>query len=102
MNEETNWFPETIKWGRYGDWLRNNVDWSLSRTRYWGTPLPIWRCDAGHLTCVGSLAELGALAGEDLSDLDPHRPFVDDVVLACQDALRRRGVWRAGAARHAR
>ncbi len=70
-NEQTTWFPETIKWGRYGDWLRNNVDWSLSRTRYWGTPLPIWRCDAGHLTCVGSLAELGALAGEDLSRARP-------------------------------
>ncbi len=82
-NEATNWFPETIKWGRYGDWLRNNVDWSLSRTRYWGTPLPIWRCADAHEVCVGSLAELGDLAGEDLLALDPHRPFVDDVVLRC-------------------
>ncbi len=82
-NEGTNWFPETIKWGRYGDWLRNNVDWALSRNRYWGTPLPIWRCDAGHLTCIGSLAELSELAGVDCSQLDPHRPFVDDVTFGC-------------------
>ncbi|MDP9317776.1 MAG: isoleucine--tRNA ligase, partial [Actinomycetota bacterium] len=82
-NERTGWHPETIKWGRYGDWLRNNVDWSLSRTRFWGTPLPIWRCEDGHLTCVGSLAELGGLAGADLSALDPHRPYVDDVVFPC-------------------
>ncbi|MCW2913667.1 MAG: isoleucyl-tRNA synthetase [Actinomycetia bacterium] len=84
-NEKTNWFPDTIKWGRFGDWLRNNVDWSLSRSRYWGTPLPLWICSAddSHVTCVGSLAELGALAGQDLSALDPHRPFVDDVTLSC-------------------
>jgi isoleucyl-tRNA synthetase len=91
-NEQTNWYPETIKWGRYGDWLHNNVDWSLSRSRYWGTPLPIWRCGEDHLTCVGSLTELGELAGEDLSNLDPHRPFVDDVVSscpACGDEARR-------------
>jgi isoleucyl-tRNA synthetase len=82
-NEKTNWQPETVKHGRYGDWLTNNVDWALSRNRYWGTPLPIWRCPDGHLTCVGSLAELGALAGTDLSGLDPHRPFIDEVTLRC-------------------
>ena len=82
-NNKTNWHPETIKTGRYGDWLNNNIDWALSRNRFWGTPLPIWRCEDKHEVCVDSLAELGALAGQELSNLDPHRPFVDDITFPC-------------------
>jgi isoleucyl-tRNA synthetase len=84
-NEKTDWHPETIKTGRYGDWLNNNIDWALSRNRYWGTPLPIWRCENKHEVCVDSLNELGALAGQELSNLDPHRPFVDDITFACSE-----------------
>ncbi|MFT4008918.1 MAG: isoleucine--tRNA ligase [Nocardioidaceae bacterium] len=82
-NEATNWYPDTIKHGRYGDWLDNNIDWALSRRRYWGTPLPIWRCEDDHQVCVGSLAELSELTGADQSGLDPHRPYVDAVTFAC-------------------
>ncbi|EST21649.1 isoleucine--tRNA ligase [Streptomyces niveus] len=82
-NEKTNWFPDSVKHGRYGDWLNNNVDWSLSRNRYWGTPLPIWTCEDGHLTCVGSRAELTELSGTDQSSLDLHRPFIDAVTFPC-------------------
>ncbi|WP_030486052.1 isoleucine--tRNA ligase [Nocardioides aequoreus] len=82
-NAATTWHPETIKHGRYGDWLENNIDWALSRSRYWGTPLPIWRCEEGHQTCVGSRAELTELTGTDQSQLDPHRPYVDEIVFGC-------------------
>ncbi|MFE3221700.1 isoleucine--tRNA ligase [Streptomyces antimycoticus] len=82
-NEKTNWYPESVKTGRYGDWLHNNIDWALSRNRYWGTPLPIWRCAESHLTCVGSLAELSELTGTDQSGLDPHRPYIDDITFTC-------------------
>ncbi len=91
-NEKIGWYPEHIKEGRFGEWLRNNVDWALSRDRYWGTPLPIWRCDGteAHDTCVGSVAELGDLAkpgsdGSGLATLDLHRPHVDDVSFACPE-----------------
>jgi isoleucyl-tRNA synthetase len=83
VNEQVNWYPDHIKRGRYGNWLENNVDWALSRERYWGTPLPIWRCDEGHATAVGSIRELGGLARRDLSGLDPHRPWIDEVTVAC-------------------
>jgi isoleucyl-tRNA synthetase len=84
-NANTDWHPETIKTGRYGDWLNNNIDWAISRNRYWGTPLPIWRCENKHEICIGSLAELGELAGTDLSKSDPHRPFVDDITFDCAE-----------------
>lgn len=83
-NGQVDWRPEHIRDGRYGDWLANNVDWALSRERYWGTPLPLWRCDrCDQMAMIGSRAELGELAGADLSDLDPHRPYVDDIVFGC-------------------
>jgi isoleucyl-tRNA synthetase len=85
VNETVNWFPEHIKHGRYGDWLENNVDWAVGRERYWGTPLPLWRCGAGHVTPIGSLRELGEMAGRDVSDIDPHRPFIDEVTFPCPE-----------------
>lgn len=84
-NAATDWHPETIREGRYGDWLNNNIDWALSRNRFWGTPLPIWRCENKHEVCVDSLKELGQMAGKELSNLDPHRPFVDDITFACAE-----------------
>jgi isoleucyl-tRNA synthetase len=85
-NEEINWYPEHIKRGRFGDWLENNVDWAFSRERYWGTPLPIWRCEGcGHEECIGSVEELKGKKGLSgfKEPLDLHRPFVDEVSFIC-------------------
>jgi isoleucyl-tRNA synthetase len=85
-NRQVNWVPEHIKEGRFGNWLENNIDWSLGRERYWGTPLPIWDCqDCRHQVCIGAIEKLSQLAGRDLSKLDLHRPYVDEVTLKCPE-----------------
>lgn len=86
LNNEINWYPEHIKNGRFGNWLENNVDWALGRERFWGTPLPVWQCkECGLQTCVGSVEELSQLVGHDLTGLELHRPYVDEVTFECSE-----------------
>ena len=79
LNQQINWVPERIKNGRFGKWLENNVDWALSRERFWGTPLPVWTAGDGDDICIGSISELEELTGRELSELDLHRPAVDEI-----------------------
>ncbi|GAP63320.1 isoleucyl-tRNA synthetase [Ardenticatena maritima] len=84
-NRKINWVPEHIRDGRFGNWLENNIDWALGRERYWATPLPVWTCDeCGEMVCIGSVKELEERTGQDLSDLDLHRPYVDEITFACE------------------
>ncbi|MEG0829801.1 MAG: isoleucine--tRNA ligase [Anaerovoracaceae bacterium] len=83
-NNSVNWFPDFVGEKRFGNWLENVNDWAISRNRYWGTPIPIWRCECGHLECIGSREELIEKAQENItSDIELHRPYVDDVHLTC-------------------
>ena len=83
-NKTVNWHPSYVGEKRFGNWLENLNDWAISRNRYWGTPLPLWRCECGHMEMIGSRNELKERAIEDVSDdIDLHRPYVDNIHLKC-------------------
>jgi len=90
LNRSINWVPPSIRDGRFGNWLENNIDWALSRERFWGTPLPVWRSEDGACICIGSLGELEALAGRRLRDVDLHRPQIDQITFVKDGKTYRR------------
>jgi len=83
-NNTINWIPENIGKGRFGDWLENVQDWSVSRNRYWGTPLNIWECECGHMHSIGSIEELKERSNNCPEDIELHRPFIDNVTFQCE------------------
>ena len=83
-NNKVNWYPDYVGEKRFGNWIADVKDWAISRNRYWGTPIPIWRCECGHLECIGSRAELAEKSIEDIDEsIELHRPYVDDVHIKC-------------------